>query len=227
MRYAATVFLMSSAISLMSASARASTGLQGDWQCRGGAEGEVSLSFKSGNELDYNGRSLKYALVKDNIRVVVDNAPMDYRYTLKGDSLSIVFPDNGPDNGVLKCKRQRGAFDKEARLVKQAERLLKGAFCSYSSSYGGGAGYSSSNRAWFDGNGRFSYGVESSFSGSAGQGYSQGSGNTGAYRVLGDKVVLKFNDGTTSTAAVHFRLTDGTITEVMYDGKLYGQGLCQ
>jgi hypothetical protein len=111
------------------------------------------------------------------------------------------------------------------------EYLLQGNLCSWSGSSSGygNSSYSSSTRVYFDGQGNFSYSSESSFSGDAGMAYggNQGAGNGGTYRVMGNQVHLQFNDGTTGVAQINMQQDDGRITELMYEGTLYGAGLCE
>jgi hypothetical protein len=109
------------------------------------------------------------------------------------------------------------------------EHQLQGWFCHWSGSSGGGSSYSHTTRAFFDGQGSFRYGSESSFSSGSGLGYGAdgASRNVGTYRVSGNQVYLTFSDGTTEVALVHNRGADGTITELIYDGDLYAAPLCE
>jgi len=108
--------------------------------------------------------------------------------------------------------------------------LLQGTVCSYSGQTDSSANtsYSSTDWASFDGRGGFKYGSDSSFSSDAGLYYGGDgdSGNSGTYRIQGDKIQLTFSDGSSDTAYVHYRQDDGSITEVKYEGKLYGASLC-
>ena len=105
--------------------------------------------------------------------------------------------------------------------------LLQGRLCSYSSSPDGG--YARSTRVTFDGQGRFSTSSEASWSVESGWGYGQHPGDMGAYRVggntVGGSVYLQFADGSTGVAQIH-HMYRGMITELMYEGTLFGQGLC-
>jgi hypothetical protein len=113
---------------------------------------------------------------------------------------------------------------------------LRGALCAYR----GGSVASSTTRATFDGRGRVSLGSETAFGGSLTDQYGDevaryggGSGNQyaptsgGRYRVEGQRVVIQWGDGTTTTCAIHMRQTSGQITELMCDGTLYASGLCE
>lgn len=71
----------------------ASQTLIGQWQCLG-PNGSVSLVFESGNRLVFGGEPSTYMLVKGAVRVLDDGVPVDYPYTLKGESLSFVTPEN-------------------------------------------------------------------------------------------------------------------------------------
>ena len=81
---------------------------------------------------------------------------------------------------------------------------------------------------FFDGQGGFSYGQESSFSSGAGLAYgSQGGGaNRGRYRVEKDRVILTFSDGSSRVASVYNRAGNGRITELMYERQLFAPQLC-
>jgi len=113
---------------------------------------------------------------------------------------------------------------------------LRGALCAYK----GGSVASSTTRATFDGRGRVGLGSETAFGGnltdqygddvaryggSSGNQYAPTSGGT--YRVDGQRVVIRWGDGTTTTCAIHMRQPGGQITELMCDGTLYGAGLCE
>ncbi len=113
---------------------------------------------------------------------------------------------------------------------------LRGASCAYK----GGSVASSTTRATFDGRGRVGLGSETAFGGnladqygddvaryggSSGNQYAPTSGGT--YRVDGQRVVIRWGDGTTTTCAIHMRQPGGQITELMCDGTLYGAGLCE
>jgi hypothetical protein len=197
-------------------------GLTGSWQCRGPA-GESSLVFQSKELLVYNGEEAHYRLVPGAIRVRGDGGPADYKYTLKGNSLNVTFPDGSG----IKCTRvQKGKADQPAASTSPSNSQLKGMFCSWSGSSGSGSGYSSSTRVSFDGSGGFRYSSESSFSGSAGQYYGGKPANSGRYRVSGDTVQMTFSDGSTGTAKVNMRQRSGRITEIMYGKKLFAPALC-
>lgn len=111
------------------------------------------------------------------------------------------------------------------------EYLLQGTLCSWSGSSSGygNSSYSRSTKVYFDGQGNFSYSSEASFSGDAGIAYGgdQGSGQGGTYRIVGNQVYLQFNDGTSGVAQINMQQDDGRITELMYEGTLYANGLCE
>ncbi|MFQ5584857.1 MAG: hypothetical protein ACE5GL_10515, partial [Calditrichia bacterium] len=82
--------------------------------------------------------------------------------------------------------------------------------------------------AYFDGQGGFSYGSEASFSSDDGLAYGGSpGGEKGTYRVAGDQVYLTFADGSQGVATVKIRQNDGRITELMYEGDLYAAELCE
>jgi hypothetical protein len=107
--------------------------------------------------------------------------------------------------------------------------LLRGGFCSWSGSSSGGYGgtsYSSSTRVFFDGQGQFRVGSESSFSGNTGMAYNASPTSYGRYEITGRNVVLRFADGSTAQADIAMRQRDGRITELRHGNKVYGPALC-
>lgn len=100
--------------------------------------------------------------------------------------------------------------------------LMQGWYCSFSAS----GGYSSSNRAYFDGRGSFRTQSESYSSGQSGTYFGSGAPDVGRYEVRANQILLRFPDGSTGVATVHNRGTGGMISEAMYEGKLYARGLC-
>lgn len=112
---------------------------------------------------------------------------------------------------------------------------LQGPLCTYS----GGSGYSSTSRMFFDGKGRASFGSEFIASGDFkdGQGnYAGGWGTTsgnqhqakdvGTYRIKGSRVEVRFPERSYD-CQVHFKQSDGRITELQCGDKLWGRGLCE
>lgn len=203
-----------------------SASLLGTWLCWGPG-GTSQLVFESKDRLVYNGDPAIYKRVPGAIRVQADGRTEDYRYTLKGNILSITFP-----NGTcLQCRRVAAASSNKgepAPSAKGSEWQLKGLLCSWGGSSSSGSSYSRSTRVSFDGHGQFRYASESSFSSGSGGAYGRnaGSGNSGRYRVAGNQVYLTFSDGSTGVAQVVMRQNSGRITEIKYKGQLYASGLC-
>ena len=215
-------------------------GLLGRWKCSN-SYGVASLEFHPGNRLVYEGEAMTYEQGPGVLRVQEEDGPAEYRYALKGDVLQIVFPEGDR----MDCRRvpggegaARGGAD--SRLGSGSPgaaqpggagsaNLLQGRFCSYAGSSGSSSSYSRSTRVFFDGQGGFSYGQESSFSSGAGLAYgSQGGGaNRGRYRVENNRVVLTFGDGSSGVANVYNRAPNGRITELMYKGQIYAPQLCE
>lgn len=201
------------------------SGLLGQWNCQS-EEGSVALEFRTQNELIYGGEPSRYMLRPGVIVVPGDFGPEEYRYTLKGNQLNLIFPQGER----AECRRA-AANAREAPPATGGGNpaQLRGRLCKYSgssSSYSGSS-YSSLATAEFDGQGHLVYGNESSFSNQAGMGYGSRGGARGTYRINGDQVFIRLEDGSTATAQVHFRQDDGRITELMVDGKLWGAGLCE
>ena len=203
--------------------------LMGSWECQGqGAT--AALVFKTRDTLIYQGEAAGYALVPGAVRVLdAGGGYIDYKYKLSGNSLSVA----APDGSSLQCKRGSQASSQARKALDGAPSVsvegIRGTFCSWSGSSGAVASYSSSGRASFDGKGHFSFGSESSFSSKEGMAYGQsaGAGNDGTYTVSGNDIQIKVRDGSVINARVHFRLADGSVSEIMYGETLYGKALCE
>ena len=216
-----------------------SDGLLGRWKCSN-SYGAASLEFLTGNRLVYEGEAMSYERGPGVLRVQEEDGPAEYRYALKGDVLQIVFPEGDR----MECRRvlagggaPKGGTDSRLGTSSPgagqpsgagSANLLQGRFCSYSGSSGSSSSYSRSTRVFFDGQGGFSYGQESSFSSGAGLAYgSRGGGaSRGRYRVENNRVMLTFSDGSSGVANVHNRAGNGRITELMYEGQLFAPQLC-
>jgi hypothetical protein len=201
--------------------------LIGSWSCKT-AEGVVPLEFPSRNRLVFNGDAASYALLKGVIRVQEDSRPIDYAYRFSGNTLLITFPQGGQ----ISCTKAGASASPHATEPQAAgrggeEHLLKGRLCNWSGSRSGSSSYSSTRWAQFDGRGRFTYSSEGSFSSAEGLAAGNRPASSGTYRVSGNKIHLTFSDGSSSAATVHFRQTSGAITELMFNGQLYGTALCE
>ncbi len=113
---------------------------------------------------------------------------------------------------------------------------LSSALCSWA----GGDSYSSTQRMTFDGTGRVAWGSEFVGGGDLKNGlgetnatWSVINGNqyetssVGSYSVQGDKVHVKWPDGTEQHCGVHVRQSNGSVTELKCGDKLYATGLCE
>ena len=200
--------------------------LQGQWLCRT-SQGTAQLAFLSEHALVFNGEQTSFELAPGVIRVPGDWGPLEYRYQLSGDQLAVT----GPDGGTMQCQRQTGAPAQGDALGGSGVALLQGQICAYSSSPDGG--YSTLYKLFFDGQGRFLHGTESSYSGDVGSAYGLSNDpNAGQYQVTGNAkgapIHLTFPDGSTATAYVYFVDDDnGRILEVQLNGRLYARALCQ
>ncbi|HMX43934.1 MAG TPA: hypothetical protein PKB12_09480 [Elusimicrobiota bacterium] len=195
----------------------------GEWRGEGG---EPVLIFDSATRLRFNSEVRTYSRSGGRFLVQEEGGVVAYPYVLEGGQLKISFPGEG----VVVFRRPA-----KPAAVKPAggqEYLVQGSFCSYSGSSNYSGSYSSSRKAFFDGRGRFATGGESSFNttlydgGTAG-GASSNAGPGGRYRVQGNKVFLTLSDGTTGVATVNMRQSDGSVSELMYEGTLYAKGLCE
>ncbi len=100
---------------------------------------------------------------------------------------------------------------------------LSGKYCYYHQSATGG--YSGLDWAYFDGEGRFTYGGESSFSGDSGSGYGSGAEGGGSYTLNGNTIVIKYDDGSGGNATVN-GIDNGEVTSFYADEKLYSKAMC-
>ena len=219
-----------------------SSPLIGCWRCE--LEGEISMmAFRDDNTMISDGELSHYDLTEGSIRMESELGPIDYPYTIEGNTLTLTFM------GIIEipCTRVKCA-DAQSRVPvaeqdspaesevpppretpgSGQEYLLQGTLCHWSGSSSSytGSGYSHSLRVSFDGQGHFATGSESSYSGTEGLAYGSGDGNGGSYRVVGNEVHLQFNDGSQGVATVERRESDGRITALKYEGNLYGPELC-
>ena len=212
--------------------------LKGNWRYSS-YEGNLDLIFQTENQLIFAGEAANYSLVQGAIRVQDEYYPVDYPYTLQGNTLNLSFPEGYQlafirvDAGNVTGTQQDQNVDRQSGQAQQnrsggQEYQLQGKLCSYSGSSTYSSSYSSTKWAYFDGQGNFQYGSESSFSSDAGSAYSgDNSGNRGTYRVSGDIVTLIYSDGSSDPAKVYMRQNDGRITELKYGEELYATGLCE
>lgn len=200
-----------------------SPGLLGEWRGEGG---EPVLIFDSPTRLRFNSEVRSYTRSGGRFLVQEETGVAAYPYVLESGLLKISFPGEG----VVVFRRP--AKSSAAKPAGGQEYLVRGSFCSYSGSSNYSGSHSSSRKAFFDGRGRFTTGGESSFTttlydgGTAG-GASTNVGPGGRYRVQGNKVLLTLPDGSTGVATVNRRQSDGSVSELMYEGTLYAKGLCE
>jgi hypothetical protein len=202
----------------------------GAWSCQT-VEGPAQLTFVSNSQLTYNGESSPYEVVGNVIRVPGDWGPVEYRFQLQGDRLSI----SGPDGSTSQCSRRQGGQQAGGAVGGGTglEAHLQGLLCSYSSSPDGG--YSTQHLLQFNGQGRFWYGVETAWDIPATTGVSrnwENGENVGSYQVTGTArgaaVYLRFADGQVGTARVYHVYQGREITELFLEGpdRHYGKSLC-
>ena len=193
--------------------------LHGKWIAHSGSE-QASLEFISQNQLRYNGEVLYYQIIGSNIRVADEYfGYVEYPYTLKNKTLYITFPEgytlkfHHPKKVKLRGNDGNDTY------------LLRGRLCSYSSSYNGG--YSHSDRLYFDGNGRYSTREQTYSSGDAGSYVNEGaSGHGGSYSVNGVNVYIHVDNGNSFKGKVTQRASNGMITGIEVNGKIFATGLC-
>ncbi len=211
--------------------------LLGTWEAS--EEGEVvRLMFKSSSVLVFEEEESAYELLPGTIRIKDPyEGNVDYKYSLKGDVLVVTFPEGEK----MEFHRSGGKVASSGREDRGAEpaggsnqnQLLVGKFMSYSSASSSGGSSSWTRYATFDGKGNFEYNSESAHNiqqsdqtGSNtgwGVAYGANSGNRGTYRVVGDRIMVKFPDGSEGEGLVTERFQDGSIGAFKYDGKVYAR----
>lgn len=211
--------------------------LAGAYDCQS-PEGPAVLNFESTRTLSYGGVQMAYRILGTAIQVIQDGLPVNYAFVQKGDRLDITTPEGDRIACVKSGAVAKGSAPGGGSAGANA--LLQGQLCAWSGSSGGGSSYSSTQRAWFDGRGRFSTGSESSFSGQyrdsggndlgSASAYGGGNGPGGTYQVtaaqVGAPIQIRWDDGSQDVAYVHF-VAGGRITEIKYGKALFGAGLCE
>lgn len=211
--------------------------LAGAYDCQS-PDGPAVLNFESTRTLSYGGVQMAYRILGTAIQVIQDGLPVNYAFVQKGDRLDITTPEGDHIACVKSGSVAKGSAP--AGGSAGANALLQGQLCAWSGSSGGGSSYSSTQRAWFDGRGRFSTGSESSFSGQyrdsggndvgSASAYGGGNGPGGTYQVtaaqVGAPIQIRWDDGSQDVAYVHF-VAGGRITEIKYGKALFGAGLCE
>ena len=106
-------------------------------------------------------------------------------------------------------------------------QLLQGSFCHWSGSSSSFGSSSTVKWARFDGGGRFVYGRIFTYSGSSGSYENRDPEKGGTYEVKGEMVLLRYDEGGCDVAQVKSRLSEGVITEMLFEGELYSPSLCR
>lgn len=212
--------------------------LLGTWEAS--EEGErVRLEFKSASLLVFEEEESRYELVPGAIRVKDPyEGNVDYKYSIKGDLLVITLPEGDQlefrrvKGGKASSRTEIGGDERPASGQNQ-NHLLVGKFMSYSSASSSGGSSSWTRYASFDGKGNFEYNSESAHSTQQsdqygnntgwGVAYGANNGNRGTYRVVGDRILVKFPDGSEGEGVVTERFQDGSIGAFKYDGKTYAR----
>lgn len=229
-------FLLATCMVLAAATPVLASGLVGAWQCQvsfAGLAGEPGpVVFDRSGTVTVDGQPFAYAVLAGNVlRLTEGGQASDYLYELSGDSLVMRYADGS----VFNCRRSAAgapsAISGDGAAAPQGGEnswQLQGAFCHWSGSSSSSSSYSSTRRLSFDGQGRWVYGAESSFSGNAGLAYGgQGNQDSGTYRIVGDQIHYSTAGGERGVAQVKIRQNSGRITEIVVDGKLYAVQLCQ
>jgi len=211
--------------------------LKGKWIF---TEGDVNLEliFQSENKLIFDGEAANYSLAPGIIRVQDEYYIIDYPFVLEGKTMTITFPEgyqliftraeNNAGNSSAKETENLGNDSVQNTFSRTSgeEYLLQGKLCNWSGSSGSSSSYSTTRWIYFDGQGNFQDGSETSFSSNDGLYGGNEQGNSGTYRVSGNYIYLNYNDGSTIRANVYFRQDDNSISEIEYDGDIYGKTIC-
>lgn len=212
------------------------TSIVGQWNCQmsfhGFPTGAVELNFKNNGQCQIGNRQFNYTLANNTLQISIANTSDYYNYQLDKDILQL----NYRDGSTFHCVRQasssapEGTVNTPNKTQSQTagnEWQLKGTFCHYSGSSSYNSSYSSTSKIVFDGQGHWSMGSESSFSGSAGSAYSGGGiDNSGTYRIAGSQIFYTTRNGDQGVARVNMQQRDGRITEIYLGKDLYSPTLC-
>jgi len=181
-----------------------SSSLMGSWKCSG-PDGEVSLVFETGNRLVFGGEPSTYTLDAGAVRILDEGVPADYRYTLKGDSLSFI----SPENELYQCKRVGRAAAGESDGSAGDSSLMRWFAGSYYHFSG-----STERRVVLCPNGTFRGGRESGYSGKFTEGGAQmGAWGSASQSSYNGKWTIRGNQGQGIITLVYSR---GAKEEVHY-----------
>jgi hypothetical protein len=231
------VVLVQPSVAQKSAKAlKQASSILGAWEATDG-DAVVRLVFRSATELELEGETFPYVMTPKIIRIDEDGEQVDYPYVLKGDVLVLTFEEGDQ----LSFRRASAAADAVRPSTPETpqptgsglEHLLVGRFMSYSSASSSTGSSSWTTYVTFDGRGGFALNSESAHSANqydqtgaqtgSGIAYGADSGNRGTYRVVGDRILVRFADGSEGEAAVKERFGDGSIGAFTYDGRTYAR----
>ncbi|MBT3202262.1 MAG: hypothetical protein HN350_20370 [Phycisphaerales bacterium] len=204
---------------------RKAAGLIGTWMYSQ-SNGSVRLDIRSASELVFDGDPASYRRVGDTLHVTADGQTTPYPIALSGDQLVITFPGGQR----LTFKRTGGSGSSGGQTAASSggtsglnnPRYLTVTLMNFGSSSGGGSSYARTTRVTFDGRGSFVVRNETNFSSGSGGYYNNPVIAQGTYRINGNRVIMNFSDGETGVAQIKVRQNDGRITELTYEGDLYG-----
>jgi hypothetical protein len=123
-----TITLTSATLALLLnapiASAEGYTQLKGYWQCQEDG-GQLSLEFKSRQQLLYNGQAYNYTLGPGVMQVREGNSLVNYFFMLERGILTVF----SPDGSVMQCRKTRkpkvvGTKQKPGKSTKQGQQAL-------------------------------------------------------------------------------------------------------
>jgi hypothetical protein len=97
-----TIFTLALLFTAPLASAEVYTQLKGYWQCQEDGQ-QISMEFKSQQQLLYNGEAYNYQLGPGVIQVMEGNSQVNYFFMVEGGTLMIF----SPDGSVMQCQKAR------------------------------------------------------------------------------------------------------------------------
>lgn len=182
--------------------------LRGVWEYRTYRD-KWTLAFESDHKMLLDREPADYALIPGAIRIEDGDGSTDYPYTFQGGGLALTLPD-----GSTRTYRKSNAGE--------AEQLIHGTYHSLANS-------SLSRESFlFDGDHSFAFVYPSSAD--TGQypsdkdykdRHESMSEARGVYRVEADKLILAFDDGTTSESQIRNRDDDNSVADIVFQDQVF------
>lgn len=219
--------------------------LLGTWSCQaffgGMPVGAGRVSFDPSGRAQVGNRSYAYRLEGGGVRLEDESGYSDYRYAVQGESLRMWAgdgsefrcgkaagrPGNPTRNPLSQTGRAPAGYGPPPGARGGDDWRLRGTYCHWSGSSSSSSSYGRTERITFDGQGRWTFGTEASFSSGAGLAYGGSGGGSGTYRVSGRQIFYQTASGEQGVASVNMQQDDGRVTEIIVNGELYAPQLCE